>query len=122
MGYNQYMIANELENSIRSRRALEEYFALKENNWYPKDSIFNTGFAAQVLQRKKKLLLLSQKGSPSIGEIKNCPVLCKENLLSLCLQNENTKNYIPDYPKSNRISKEFLWALLYHIDNETLCH
>lgn len=48
-------------------------FALKFGEWYPKDKAFHTGFALLVLMGKKKLLKLTEQGSPSIPKAKDSP-------------------------------------------------
>ena len=105
---------NAIENVVRDRRSLAEMFALKFNEWLPKDRAFHTGFALQVLTVSKKLLKLTEKGSPSIPKTKDAPELDKPNIFRILNEDIELKKYIPDNSKPGYISLEFYHSLLYH--------
>lgn len=105
---------NAIETIIRDRRSLAEMFAIKFNEWLPKDRAFHTGFALQVLMGQKKLLKLSEKGSPSIPKTKETPELDKPNMFRIINEDNELKKYIPDNSKSNYISLEFYHSLFFH--------
>ncbi len=111
--------ANNIETIVRDKRSLREMFALKFGEWYPKDKAFHTGFALLVLMGKKKLLKLTEQGSPSIPKAKDSPELDKDNLFSIVNNNDALKQYIPDNSKSAYFSIEFLHSLLYHRSKQT---
>ena len=114
--------ANNLENVVRDRRSLREMFALKFGEWYPKDKAFHTGFALLVLMGKKKLLKLSEQGSPTIPKAKDSPELDKDNLFNIVNNNNELKEYIPDNSKAAYFSIEFFHTLLYHKSKPTFDH
>ncbi len=105
---------NAIENVIRDRRSLAEMFALKFNEWLPKDRAFHTGFALQVLTGTKKLLKLTEKGSPSIPKTKEAPELDKSNMFRIINEDVELMKYIPDNSKPGYISLEFYHSLLFH--------
>ena len=74
---------NAIENVVRDRRSLAEMFALKFNEWLPKDRAFHTGFALQVLTGTKKLLKLTEKGSITITKTKDTTELDKPNIFRI---------------------------------------
>ena len=94
---------NAIENVVRDRRSLAEMFALKFNEWLPKDRSFHTGFALQVLTGSKKLLKLTEKGSPSIPKTKDAPELDKPNIFRILNEDIELKKYIPDNSKPGYI-------------------
>lgn len=108
--------ANNIETIVRDKRSLREMFALKFGEWYPKDKAFHTGFALLVLMGKKKLLKLTEQGSPQIPKAKDSPELDKENLFNIVNRNENLRQFIPDNSKPAYFSIEFMHSLLYHKD------
>ena len=83
------MAVDDLEHIVRDKRSLREMFALKFQEWYPNDKAFHTGFALQVLMGKKKLLKLTERGSPSIPKTKETNELDKPNLMNLINQHED---------------------------------
>ena len=111
--------ANNIETIVRDKRSLREMFALKFAEWYPKDKAFHTGFALLVLMGKKKLLKLTEQGSPSILKAKDSPELDKDNLFNIVSNNDTLKQYIPDNSKAAYFSIEFLHTLLYHKSKQT---
>ena len=108
------MAVDDLEHIVRDKRSLREMFALKFQEWYPNDKAFHTGFALQVLMGKKKLLKLTERGSPSIPKTKETNELDKPNLMNLINQHEDLQKYVPDNTKPSYISTEFYHCLFYH--------
>ena len=63
---------------------------------------------------QKKLLKLSEKGSPSIPKTKETPELDKPNMFRIISEDNELKKFIPDNSKSNYISLEFYHSLFFH--------
>lgn len=110
---NHLVDLKEIESVIRSKRALVEYFALKKNQYFPDDSHFTTDFALLVLMGKKKLLTLKEKSTPSIPDIKDFDPLLKKSLVEKLSRHESTREYLPDEPNYKRISKNFIFSLMF---------
>lgn len=106
----------DLEKSINSKRALRHFFSSKLNLYFPNLSGFTTSFAVMVMMKSKKCLSVNQTYCSEIPYLKGFKELEKSNLLSYIKNNSALKMYIPDEIKEDRISRDFMILLIFHID------
>jgi hypothetical protein len=106
----------DFESKIRSKRNLREFFAIKKNLYFPKESCFNTTFIIKVFKNEKKLLSLNETKPPELHRIKDASLFDKKALFSIIKNDSNLNKYIPDDCNAERLNRDYMAAIIFYKD------